>query len=75
MVQRGTKTISTSDISAKTTLESNREGYIRNSVEYVFVWVVVCSSSIVGFCRLSAHEFETEAGNMAQLDSGMVEGR
>ena len=44
VAQRGTKTISTSDISAKTTVEADTEGNVRNSVEYMFVWVMVCSS-------------------------------
>ena len=43
VAQRGTKTISTSDISAKTTVELDTEGYVGNSAEYVFVWVMICA--------------------------------
>ena len=35
VAQRETKTISTSDISVKTTVESDTEGNVRNSVEYI----------------------------------------
>ena len=44
VAQRGTKTISTSDISAKTPVELDTEGCARNSVEYDFVWdMIVCA--------------------------------